>query len=287
MRTVYVNGDFVAESEAMVSVFDRGFLMSDSVYEVMAVIRGRLLDFDAHISRLGRSLDALAIPHPLAPSEMKRVILRVLEENRLEEGIIYLQITRGVADRDFVFPEQPQPGIVMFTQAKALLSTPQATNGIRVVTRPDLRWGRCDIKTTQLLPACMAKADARLAGADDAWMVRDGRITEGTSSNAFIITKERALITRQLSNEILHGITRAALVRLAAEAGLTIEQRAFSPEEVAAAEEAFITSASTFVWPVVAIDGRTIGDGMPGLLTRSLRHIYLDEALGTSVLSAG
>lgn len=274
------------ESEARISIFDRGFLMGDSVYEVTAVIRGKLLDFDAHVVRLHRSLSEIAMPCPLDPAALKSIHLRLLDNNTLDEGTIYLQVTRGVAERDFNIPENPSPGWVAFTQAKNLLDPPQARNGIRIATVPDLRWGRRDIKTTQLLAACLAKAEARRAGADDAWMVENDCITEGSSNNSFIISREGTLITRHLSNEILPGITRASVLRFAREAGLQIEERPFTPAEAIDAAEAFITSASTFVWPVVEIDGHKLGTGEPGPLTRKLRRIYLEEAF-TSLGLAG
>ena len=277
-RIVCINGEFVPESEARISIFDRGFLMGDSVYEVTAVIHGQLLDFDAHAARLLRSLGELAMPSPLTSNEFKSMHLRLVEENALDEGIVYLQVTRGVAERDFNIPEDAAPGWVAFTQAKNLLDPPQARNGIHVAIVPDMRWGRRDIKTTQLLAACLAKAEARRAGADDAWLMENGFITEGSSNNTFIISRDGALVTRQLSREILSGITRASVLRFASEAGLRIEERHFSPAEAIVAAEAFITSASTFVWPVVGIDGHMLGNGKPGPLTQRLRRIYLDEA---------
>ncbi len=281
-RVVYVNGDYLPDADARISVFDRGFLMADSVYEVTAVLDGKLLQYGAHAKRLRRSLDSLSIPVPGEMDDLEGIHRKLLKLNRLKEGIIYLQISRGAAERDFNFPNDPHPSVVAFTQAKRLLDCTAARSGIRVVTLPDLRWGRCDIKTTQLLAACLAKAEARKAGADDAWLVRDGRITEGTSSNAFIVTHRGILVTRSLSNEILHGITRATVLKFAAEAGLKTEERAFTPEEAIGAAEAFITSASTFVWPVVNIDGHDLGDGKPGPLARRLRRIYLAESVAAA-----
>ena len=275
-RIVYVNGAFLPEAEATVSIFDRGFLMADAVYEVTAVVEGKLIDFDGHVRRLGRSLSELGMENPLDADDLLGLHREIVERNGLEEGLVYLQITRGVADRDFAYPEAATPTVVLFTQVKPLSENDQAKTGIRVVSVDDQRWGRRDIKTVQLLYPSMAKMEARARGADDAWLVQDGLVTEGTSNNAYIV-KGGAIITRHLSNDILHGITRAAVLRYARERQMKIEERPFSIEEAQAADEAFITAASTFVMPVVAIDGQTLGDGTPGPVARRLRAIYLDE----------
>lgn len=277
-RIVYVNGTWMPEAEARISVFDRGFLFADAVYEVTSVLDGRLVDFDGHLRRLRRSLDALAIPSPADDATLLAIHRELVSRNRLEEGMIYLQATRGAADRDFVWPADPVPGLVLFTQARALADTAAGRDGIRVITVPDIRWGRRDIKTVQLLAPSMGKMAARKAGKDDAWLVEDGLVTEGTSNNAYIVTRDGAVVTRSLSNAILHGITRASVLRLAAETGLRVEERAFSVAEATGAEEAFITAASAFVTPVVEIDGTPVGDGVPGPVTRRLREIYVTEA---------
>ncbi len=281
MRTVYVNGDYLPENEAKVSIFDRGFLMADGVYEVTSVLGGKLIDFDGHAKRLERSLNELNMPHPISMDDLLEVHRELVRINEIEEGMIYLQITRGAPDdRDFVFPdpETTPCTVVLFTQNKpGLADSPAAKKGMKVISIEDQRWGRRDIKTVQLLYPSMGKMMAKAAGADDAWMVEDGAVTEGTSNNAYIV-KGNTIITRQLSNDILHGITRAAVLRFAKEAQMTVEERAFTIEEAQGADEAFITSASTFVMPVVEIDGAALGDGTPGPVAARLREIYLDES---------
>lgn len=281
MRTVYVNGDYVPESEAKVSVFDRGFLFADGVYEVTSVIAGKLIDFDGHAARLARSLSELDMENPLSRNELLEIHREILTRNDLREGLVYLQVTRGAADRDFAYPDV-EPTVVLFTQAKQLAENPAAERGISVITIPDQRWARRDIKTVQLLYPSLGKMMAKAQGADDAWMVEDGLITEGTSNNAYIVSNGK-IVTRQLGTEILHGITRAAVLRFAREAQMEVEERAFTPEEAKAADEAFITSASTFVIPVVRIDEATIGEGEPGRVSRRLREIYLDESLKAAI----
>ena len=277
-RIVYVNGQFVAENEARVSVFDRGFLFGDGVYEVSAVLGGGLVDNAAHLARLERSLGELGMASPATPDEIARAQKDLVARNGLDEGIVYLQITRGPADRDFAYPAEPKPTLVMFTQRKALVDNPPAARGITIITVPELRWQRRDVKTVGLLAASMAKQAALDAGADDAWMVEDGSVTEGSSNNAWIVTGDGVVVTRHLGNEILHGITRAAVLRLARERQIAIEERPFTVEEAKRAAEAFITSASSFVIPVVGIDGETIGDGRPGPTTTRLREIYIESA---------
>ena len=277
-RITYVNGRFVPESEASVSIFDRGFLFADGVYEVAAVLDGRLVDNAAHLARLERSLRALGMASPATPEEIVRAQKELVARNGLHGGIVYLQITRGPADRDFAYPAEPRPTFVMFTQEKPLVDNPLAARGITIATVPDLRWKRRDVKTVGLLAASMAKQAALDAGTDDAWMVEGGFVTEGSSSNAYVVTGDGVVVTRHLGNEILHGITRAAVLRLARESGLAVEERAFTVEEAKRAAEAFVTSASVFVLPVVRIDGEAVGDGRPGAVTARLRGIYLDAA---------
>ena len=281
-RTVYVNGQFVPEDLASISIFDRGFLFGDAVYEVSAVINGKLLDNDAHMARLERSLGQLEIPAPIPYADITDLQHQLIEKNNLKEGIVYLQISRGPAERDFNYPAAPEPSLVMFTQVKNLTQNPKAETGIRIITCPDIRWQRRDIKTVNLLPASMTKQLAAHAGADDAWMVEDGVITEGTSNNAFIIREPNILITRHLGNEILHGCTRRAILALAKQEGLEIDERPFTVDEALSAAEAFSTSASTFVMPVVEIDGTQIGTGQPGPHTQTLRELYIKTALETA-----
>ncbi len=280
-RTVYVNGEYMPEDEAKVSIFDRGFLMADGVYEVTSVLDGKLIDFDGHAARLERSLSELDMASPIGRDDLLEVHRELVRRNAIDEGMVYLQITRGApGDRDFVFPdpEATAPTIVLFTQSKpGLADNPVAKKGIRVISIPDLRWHRRDIKTVQLLYPSMGKMMAKAAGADDAWLVEDGLVTEGTSNNAYIVKGGR-IITRELSHDILHGITRKAVLRFAREAQMEVEERGFSVEEAQGADEAFITSASTFVMPVVEIDGAKLGDGTPGPVATRLREIYLEES---------
>ncbi len=286
MRTVYVNGEYLPENEATVSIFDRGFLMADGVYEVTSVLDGKLLDFDGHAARLARSLGELDMANPVSHEELLGIHRELLARNDLVEGMIYLQITRGApGDRDFVFPdpEETPPTIVLFTQSKpGLADNPVVKTGLKIISIDDIRWGRRDIKTVQLLYPSMGKMMAKKAGADDAWLVEDGLVTEGTSNNAYIV-KDGKIITRDLSSDILHGITRAAVLRFAREAQMEVEERPFSIAEAQAADEAFITSASMFVMPVVEIDGVALGDGTPGKVAPRLREIYLEESRKTAI----
>ena len=288
-RTVFVNGSYLPEDQASVSIFDRGFLMADGVYEVVSVLDGKLLDFDGHMARLGRSLDALGIAQPMTAEDWLAAQRRLVADNAITDGLIYLQVTRGnPGDRDFAYPPQDTPPtVVMFTQSKpGLAENPQADTGLRVCTVPDIRWARRDIKTVQLLYPSMAKMEAKARGCDDAWLVEDGPsgpvVTEGTSNNAYIV-KGGTIVTRALSNDILHGITRAAVLRFAREAQMSVEERSFTVAEAKAADEAFITSASAFVMPVVEIDGAMLGDGRPGPVARRLREVYLEESRKTAI----
>ncbi len=278
-RTVYVNGQYVPEDEARISVFDRGFLMADAVYEVTAVIGGKLIDFPGHMARLRRSLGELELTAPVDEAEMEAIHREMIARNHLDEGGIYLQVTRGAADRDFAFPENATPSLVVFTQARDVAELRTGREGIRVVTLPDIRWGRRDIKTVQLLAPSLAKMAAKKAGKDDAWMVEDGHVTEGSSNNAYIVTRDGVIVTRDLSHAILHGITRAAVLAFAREAQMRVEERPFTVAEAHDAAEAFITSASAFVTPVIEIDGEPVGDGAPGPVAKRLREIYLTESL--------
>jgi D-alanine transaminase len=284
-RTVYVNGDYLPETEAKVSIFDRGFLMADAVYEVTSVLDGKLIDFEGHAVRLTRSLTELEMANPVTDAELAEIFRELVRRNGIEQGMIYLQITRGnPGDRSFVYPDASvPPTIVAFTQnVPNLADAPAAKTGFRVITIPDLRWDRVDIKTTQLLYPSMGKMAAKKAGCDDSWFVTDGEVTEGTSNNAYIVKGNR-IITRQLSNDILHGITRASVLRFAAEAQFEVEERPFTVAEAQAADEAFSTAASIFVMPVVEIDGVAVGTGKPGPVAVRLREIYLDEMRKTAI----
>ena len=277
-RTVYVNGQYLPEQDATISIFDRGFLFADGVYEVTSVLDGKLIDFDGHARRLQRSLDELEMSNPTTEAELLEIHRELVRLNEIDEGLIYLQVTRGAADRDFAYPaDDTPPTIVLFTQNKpGLADNPMAGTGMKVISIEDQRWGRRDIKTVQLLYPSMGKMAAKAAGAHDAWMVQDGVVTEGTSNNAYIV-KGNTIITRHLGHEILAGITRAAVLRFAEEAQMKVEERPFTIEEAQAADEAFVTSATTFVMPVVELDGAPVGTGTPGNVTARLREVYLDE----------
>ena len=279
-RTVYVNGEYLPETEARVSIFDRGFLFADGVYEVTSVLDGKLIDFDGHAARLQRSLGELQMANRTTREALLEIHRELVRRNDITDGLIYLQVTRGSdGDRDFVFPaEDTPPTIVLFTQDKpGLADNPVARKGFKIISIEDQRWARRDIKTVQLLYPSMGKMMAKAAGCDDAWMVEDGFVTEGTSNNAYIVTQDGTIVTRQLSNDILHGITRAAVLRFAREAQIRVEERPFTIEEAQAAREAFITSASAFVMPVVEIDGKPVSDGNVGKMATRIREIYLEE----------
>lgn len=281
-RIVYVNGSFVAEDEAFVSVFDRGFLFADGVYEVTAVIDGRMVDNESHLARLRRSLDELKMDLPHSGDDLVEIQRELIERNGLEEGLVYLQATRGAADRDFRFPVDVEPTLVLFTQSRKLIEDAVAARGIHVITVPDIRWKRRDIKTVGLLAASLARQQAADAGADDAWMVEDGLVTEGSSNNAWIILDDDTLVTRHLGNEILHGITRAAVLELSRREGLSIVERPFTVDEAIDAREAFVTSAGAFVTPVVRINDHAVADGRPGEIATRLRSLYIDLARAAS-----
>ncbi|MBW8636093.1 D-amino-acid transaminase [Hoeflea sp. WL0058] len=278
MRTVYVNGAYVPEDQAKVSVFDRGFLFADGVYEVTSVLDGKLIDFGGHCKRLRRSLGELEMRLDLSDEDLLAIHRELVARNDIDEGMIYLQVTRGAADRDFVFPpEDTPPTVVLFTQKKPLIESALAARGQKVITIEDKRWSRCDIKTVQLLYPSLAKMEAKAKGADDAWLVRDGFVTEGSSNNAYIVTSDGTIVTRDISSAILSGITRQAVLECARDLQMKIEERPFSVEEAENAVEAFSTSASGFVVPAVEIDGKPIGDGKPGPVATRLRSVYIEK----------
>lgn len=277
-RIVYVNGEFLPEEQAKVSVFDRAFLFADAVYEVTTVLDGKLVDFEGHAHRLERSLRELDIRNPLTIGELLHLHREIVARNALVEGDVYLQIGRGVADRDFLMPEGIEPSVVLFTMQMDITYSPKAETGMKVIAVEDLRWKRRDIKTVQLLYPSMAKTMAKAAGVDDAWFVEDGFVTEGSSNNAYIVTHDGRIVTRQIGPEILRGITRASVLRFAREAQMVVEERPFSIDEARGSAEAFITSATTFVTPVVEIEGTVIGSGKPGPVAKRLREIYFEEA---------
>ena len=276
-RIVYVNGDYVPEDQAKVSVFDRGVLFADGVYEVTSVLEGKILDFDGHARRLTRSLNELDMAAPVTMDELLDIHRELMARNDLQEGMIYLQVTRGAdADRDFAFPDPVKvpSTLVLFTQAKSIAESPAAKKGLKVISIEDQRWARRDIKTVQLLYPSMGKMMAKAAGCDDAWMVEDGHVTEGTSNNAYIV-KDGKIITRHLSNDILHGITRAAVLRFAKEAQMVVEERAFTIDEAKDADEAFITGTSnaspTASETSLAISSGSIEGARPNTAPRSAR----------------
>ena len=284
MRTVFVNGSYVPEDEARISIFDRGSLFGDAVYEVTSVLDGKLVDYAGHMTRLRRSLDALKMPSPATDDELLEIHRELVKRNILTEGLIYLQVSRGAADRDFLFPgPDVTPTLLLFPQHKSIVKSALAERGQKIILVDDLRWRRCDIKTVQLLYASMVKTEAHEAGADDAWMVLDGQITEGSSNNAYIVTGDGTIVTRELSTDILHGITRKSVLQCAAELQLTVEERPFTVAEAKAAREAFSTSATSFVNPVIEIDGATIGDGKPGPITRRLRAVYIENSIAAAL----
>jgi len=279
-RIVFVNGGFVKEEDAKVSIFDRGFLMADAVYEVTTVVDSKLIDYPGHVERLNRSLFELEMSAPQWTGDLLEIHRELIKRNNLKNGIIYLQVSRGVADRDFAYPEEGTPtSLILFSQAKDPFENALVEKGARVIVVPDQRWGRRDIKTTQLLYPTMAKMTAKKAGFDDAWMEEDGFITEGTSNNTWIVTADGKLVTRHLSHSILHGITRKATIRCAELLQMEVEERPYTVEEAQDAVEAFFTSASVFVCPVIEINGVPIGEGKPGPIVQKLREIYLEEAM--------
>jgi D-alanine transaminase len=275
-RLAYVNGRYVPHGEAQVHIEDRGYQFADGVYEVVPVFAGRLIDEEPHLDRLGYSLGELRIAWPMTRAALKLVLRELVRRNGLQNGIVYLQVTRGVAPRDHRFPERSQPALVITTRRAKPISPAVLANGVPVVTRPDIRWRRCDIKSVSLLPNVLAKQQAVEAGAYEAWLIdAEGYVTEGSSTNAWIVTRDGRLVTRDRSAAILSGITRQALLELVQAEQLAVEERPFTLVEAKAAAEAFLTSSSSFVLPVTRIDGAPIGDGKPGRLTLKLRDTYI------------
>ena len=280
-RVAYVNGRYLPSAQARVPVEDRGYQFADGVYEVCEVRGGRLVDERRHMTRLARSLGELRIERPMSPAALSVVMHETVRRNRVRDGIVYVQVTRGVARRDFPFPAAgTRPSVVVTARASDPARLEQtASEGIAVVTVPDIRWGRVDIKSVSLLPNVLAKQAARDQGAREAWLVDSkGRITEGASSNVWIVTRDGVLITRPLGRDILPGITRSVVMDVVKAQKLTFEERPFTVEEAYAAREAFITSASQIVQPVVQIDGRPVGNGAPGLIAAELRRAYHGHA---------
>lgn len=276
LRTCWINGSYVSEADAHVSIFDRSVLFGDGVYEVAAVFNGRLLDADRHLVRLERSLRELAMPSPAPMQELESVMQELATRNGVTEGLVYLQVTRGAAERDFAFPDQVQPTVFAFARPKKLSDDPHQ-HGMRVHVVPDIRWQRCDIKSTAMLAQVLAKQAARQAGAFEAMMHEDGLVTEGGSSNIWIV-RDGIAYTRPLSSDILAGITRHVCLDVADEAQVSVVQRAFTVEQAIHADECFITSATSFVLPVTRIDEHVVGNGSPGPVTLRMREAYLARA---------
>lgn len=280
-RTAWLNGAFLPLAEARVPVTDRGFLFADGVYEVIAVLDGRLVDTAAHLARFSRCANDLAIALPMTLQDLEATARALVARDGLDQGVVYMQLTRGAAERDFLPSAGLAPTLLMFAQAKDIIGNPAAERGLGVATMPDLRWARRDIKSIALLAQVLAKQEAAARGADEAWLVDgDGRVTEGASSSALIVDRDGVLVTRPNGRDILPGCTRAAIGMLAERNGLQVVERAFTVAEALAAREAMLTSASSFALPVVSIDGRPVGDGRPGPIARRLRALYIDAARG-------
>ena len=280
-RIAYVNGRFVPHSQATVHIEDRGYQLADAVYEVWALFDGRLADAEGHFARLERSLSELRIAMPMSRRALTLVLREAVRRNRVREGTVYLQVSRGVAPRDHAFPEAAvRPAVVITVkQLDRAAVEARAAKGVAVVTTPENRWGRCDIKTVGLLPNALAKQKAKEAGAAEAWFVDElGFVTEGAASNAWILDAEGRLRTRDTNANILRGITRRTLMDLLAKEGLQVEERPFTPAEAVAAKEAFVTGAGALVLPVIAVDGKPVGDGAPGPLATRLRRLYIERA---------
>ncbi len=275
-RIAYVNGRYLPLAEAKVHIEDRGYQFSDGVYEVIAVQSGRLVDLDPHLDRLWRSLAEIELAPPMSRRALVSVMREMVRRNGLAEGILYLQVTRGAARREHGFPNPaPRPALTMTVRRSRPPSAAQFADGVTVITIPDIRWKRRDIKSISLLPNILGKEQAHRAGAFEAWMVDpDGTVTEGTSTNAWIVTMEGALVTRPLGPEILPGVTRAGILALARKSGLRVEERSFTVAEAKRAREAFITSTTSWALPVVSIDGEPVGNGHPGSVCASLREAY-------------
>jgi D-alanine transaminase len=285
-RFAYVNGRFVRHGEAAVHIEDRGYQLADGVYEVWAVFGGKLADAAGHFARLWRSLDALKIAHPMSEKALTVVLREAIRRNKVVEGMVYLQVTRGVAPRDHAFPKPAVPPAVVITAKRVdrAVAEAKAAKGQSVVTVPETRWGRCDIKSIGLLPNALAKQVAREHGAVEAWFVDEmGLVTEGASSNAWIVDAEGRLRTRDTQANILRGITRSSLLDVIAEAGLPVAEQPFTVEEAKAAREAFITGAGTLVLPIVRVDGAQIGDGAPGPVATRLRRLYIERAKAAAI----
>lgn len=281
-RTVYLSGKFCPVEDAAISPFDRGFLFAHAAYEVTAVYDGRFIDLEGHLSRLRRTLEGISIPNPHSDEQWAGIHADLVDKNGMEEGLVYLEVTGGAYGmRDFAGPETFSPTVFLYTDARPLIGD-VARDGIKAITLSDTRWKRRDMKTVQLLSQALAYRAAREAGAETAFLVEDGLVTEAASANAWIVDADGRLITRELSHSILPGITRAGVLSLLKGSGIEVVERSFTPEEAAKATEAFTTSAGAMVAPVVALDGKPIGHGQPGPVTRKIQRLYY-EAMGADV----
>lgn len=277
-RIVFLNGDYLPEQEAKISIFDRAVNFGDAIYEVAGVLDGKLVDFKHHMQRYSNSLEKLSIISPLQQQEILDAFRKLVELNQLDEGLVYMQVTRGVAERDFVWPEGIKPTVFMFTQAKAAVENSAAENGVKLASVPDIRWARRDIKSVNLLAQVLAKKTAHDAGAFEALMVDpEGNVTE-CGSTSFFIVKNDQVLTRPLTNDILPGVTRRAVVGLCNSQGLQLLETKFTLEQALNADEAFISGASSYVLPVVRIDDQEISGGKPGIFSQRVRDIYIEYA---------
>lgn len=281
-RIVYLNGSYVPEDEARISIFDRGTLMGDAVYEVTVVLDGMLIEFPLHMERLERSQRELEIPALLDREALLEMHRNLVARNTLSEGVIYVQVSRGPAERDFPFPDSPVPTVFAFSQERDWRNAPSARNGLRVISVPEGRWARRDIKSVQLLWSCMSKTRALREGADDVLFVENGLVTETSAANVFIV-KDGRVTTRPRSNAILHGVTRRVILNLCRQEGFRFEERGFSVEEAQSADEVFATASPLFATGIVEIDGVTIGDGTPGPTTTALREMHIRESLRSAM----
>lgn len=278
-RVAYVGGQYLPHRSAVVHIEDRGYQFADSVYEVLAVVGGRLVDEEPHLMRLARSLSELRIAAPLSDRALKILMREVVRRNRVRDGILYLQVTRGVAPREHAFPSSAKPVLVITARSRVPTDPRLAEAGVSVITIPDIRWRRCDIKSVSLLPNVLGKQRAKEAGAYEAWQVDDkGQVTEGTSTNAWIVTADGSVVTHRADNAILNGITRLTVLDIIRAEGYRFVERPFTVEEAKAASEAFLTSTTTELLPVVEIDGDPVGSGIPGPLSRRLGELYLAHA---------
>lgn len=282
-RTIYLNGKYLPESQARISIFDRGTLFGDAVYDVVPVLSDRFINFGNHYSRFIRSLDALSIPCPMSYEGLLRSIRGLVLRNNLSEGVVYIQVSRGIADRNFLVEKDLSPTVFMFTQQKSLLQHPKLTSGVKLKTVPDLRWARRDIKSCNLLGQVLSKSKAQDEGADDALMIEsDGTITE-CGSSSFFIYRDQCIVTRPLGTDILPGVTRNALMKLKNTCQISLEERSFTLDEVLTAEEAFLSGASSLILPVVAVDNAPIGNGIPGPISTTMRENYVQFALDSGI----